>query len=219
MVVIKKENNGNIIMEYIFIHGLGQNSSSWNETISNIKNNKKISCPELFSLFKEKDKNYDNLYSSFVEYCNNINNKLNLCGLSLGGILALNYAIDFPDKIESLVLIGTQYKIPKIIFNIQTSIFKLLPNSLFKNFGLHKKDVIQLANSMKNIDFSNKLEKIKCPVLIICGSKDNLNIKSAKYLYKNIENAKLKIIENTGHVVNEKNPKILASELELFYTP
>ena len=25
-------------MEYIFIHGLGQNSTSWNETVSNIKN-------------------------------------------------------------------------------------------------------------------------------------------------------------------------------------
>ena len=204
-------------MEYIFIHGLGQKSSSWNETISNMNNIKSIFCPELFQLFKEKDKNYENLYSSFVEYCINISVKFNLCGLSLGGILALNYAIDFPDKIKSLVLIGTQYKIPKIIFNIQTAIFRLLPNSLFNNFGLHKKDVIKLAKSMKNIDFSNKLENIKCPVLIICGSKDNLNIKSAKYLFENIENAKIKIIENTGHVVNENNPKILANELELFY--
>ena len=39
------------------------------------------------------------------------------------------------------------------------------------------------------------------PTLIVCGEKDSANIKSAYYLSENIKNAKLKIIENTGHVV------------------
>ena len=35
---------------------------------------------------------------------------LNLCGLSLGAVLALNYAIDFPKKVNSLILIAPQYE-------------------------------------------------------------------------------------------------------------
>jgi pimeloyl-ACP methyl ester carboxylesterase len=38
------------------------------------------------------------IYTTFVKYCNNFTDKLNLCGLSLGGILALNYTIDYPKK-------------------------------------------------------------------------------------------------------------------------
>ena len=53
--------------------------------------------------------------------------KIDLCGLSLGGILALNYAIDYPNKVEKLVLIGTPYRVPKVMFSIQNIIFKFLP--------------------------------------------------------------------------------------------
>ena len=70
---------------------------------------------------------------------------------------------------------------------------------------------------MKKLDFSNKVQEIKCPTLIVCGEKDSANIKSAYYLSENIKNAKFKIIENTGHVVNEEKPQILAKVLEQFY--
>ena len=205
------------LVKYIFIHGLGQNSSSWIETVSFLNREKDILCPDLFSLIKTNEKNYDNLYASFAEYCNKISEPLNLCGLSLGGILALNYTIDCPQKINSLVLIGTQYKIPKIVFNIQTTIFKILPKSIFNKMGLQKRDIIELASSMKKLDFSNVLNKINCTSLIICGKKDKLNMKPAKYLTENIKNAKIKIIENTGHTINTENPKGLALELNEFY--
>ena len=70
---------------------------------------------------------------------------------------------------------------------------------------------------MKKLDFTNKVQNIKCSTLIICGKKDSANIKSAYYLSENIKNAQLQIIENTGHIVNEENPKILAKILEEYY--
>ena len=45
-----------------------------------------------------------------------------------------------------------------------------------------------------------------------------LPLKSAYYLSQNIKNAKLEIIENTGHVVNEENPKALAKILNEYYS-
>lgn len=204
-------------MKKIFIHGSGHKGTSWSETISYMKYNKDILCPDLSSILDGKEASYYNLYSAFSEYCNKIDGKINLCGISLGGILALNYVLDFPDKVQSLVLIGTPHKVPKIMFSIQNVIFKFLPQSIFDNMVFNKKDTFILGKSMKKLDFSNKVQKIKCPTLIVCGEKDSANIKSAYYLSENIKNAKLKIIENTGHVVNEEKPQILAKVLEQFY--
>lgn len=95
--------------------------------------------------------------------------------------------------------------------------FKFLPQSIFDNMAFNKEDTFILGKSMKKLDFSNKVQKIKCPTLIVCGEKDSANIKSAYYLSENIKNAKLKIIENTGHVVNEEKPQILAKVLEQLY--
>lgn len=202
----------------VFVHGSGHKATSWNKTISYMTNNEDIMCPNLSSILEGKEASYENLYSSFVKYCNEIDGQIHLCGLSLGGILTLNYALDFPQKVKTLVLIGTPYKIPKVAFGFQNIIFRFLPKSIFETMAFDKKDTFALGNTMKNLDFSGKVNNIKCPTLILCGKKDSANMKSAYYLSQNIKNAELKIIENTGHVVNEENPKALAKILNEYYS-
>ena len=204
-------------MAKILIHGSGHKAASWNETISHIENSDDILCPNLVSILEGKEASYVNLYSSFIEYCGKIDGPVHLCGISLGGILALNYALDFPEKTKTLILIGTPYKVPKAAFAFQNMIFRFLPKSVFENMAFDKKDTFALGNSMKSLDFSSRVQNIKCPTLIICGKKDNANMKSAYYLAQNIKNAELKIIENVGHVVNEEAPEALAKILDEYY--
>lgn len=204
-------------MKKILIHGSGHKGASWNETISYMQDNKDILCPDLSTILNGKEASYDNLYSSFIEYCNKIDGKIDLCGLSLGGILALNYAIDYPNKVEKLVLIGTPHKVPKVMFSIQNVIFKFLPKKLFETMAFNKKDTFVLGNTMKKLDFSNRVQNVKCPTLVICGENDSANIKSAHYLAKNIKNAKLEVMKNTGHIINEEKPKELSELLTEFW--
>ncbi len=201
----------------ILVHGSGHKAASWKETISYMTKDENIMCLNLSSILEEKEASYKNLYCSFIKYCNKIDGQIHLCGLSLGGILSLNYALDFPQKVKTLVLVGTPYKIPKMAFGFQNIVFRFLPKSIFETMAFDKKDTFALANTMKNIDFSDKLNNINCPTLILCGKKDSANIKSAYYLSQNIKNAELKVIENTGHVVNEENPKALAKILNEYY--
>ena len=204
-------------MKKILIHGSGHKADSWNKVIAYMNNAKDIICLNLATILNGKEASYTNLYSSFAEYCNKIDRKIDLCGLSLGGILALNYAIDYPDKVEKLILIGTPHKVPKVMFSIQNVVFKFLPKSLFETMAFNKKDTFTLGNTMKSLDFSNRIHEIQCPTLVICGEKDSANIKSAYYLSENIKNAELKIIANTGHIVNEENPKELASVISKYW--
>ncbi|MDR2558312.1 MAG: alpha/beta hydrolase [Oscillospiraceae bacterium] len=205
-------------MQYVFIHGLGQDSLSWENTISRITSPISVVCSNLSEFLDNKEMTYMNLYHSFSEYCNRTSEPLNLCGLSLGGVLALNYTIDYPAKVHSLVLIGTQYKMPKTLLRFQNIIFRFMPESIFKNTGFKKNDFIQLTNSMSDLDFSGKLSNITCPVLVMCGDKDNANKKAAKNLAANILQADIQFIEKAGHEVNVNNPKSLAEKLDKFYS-
>ena len=203
-------------MKKVLIHGSGHQASSWREVVTYLDGRLDVLCPNLSTILDGKEASYTNLYSSFVEYCNQIDGKIDLCGLSLGGILALNYALDFPDQVNKLVLIGTPYKVPKLMFRIQNVIFKFLPKSLFESMAFNKKDTFILGDSMKNLDFSDRIQDISCPVLIICGEKDRANLKSACYLSQNIYNSQLKMIDKAGHILNEEKPQELANLLHNF---
>ena len=204
-------------MKKILVHGSGHKATSWNETISYMKDSAEVLCPNLFSILNGREPTYDNLYASFAEYCDQIDGQIHLCGLSLGGILALQYALDFPDKVKTLVLIGTPHKMPKVMLAVQNIVFRFLPKSVFDNMEFSKKDIFTLEKSMKDLDFRGKVKNIACPTLIVCGKNDSANMKSALYFSENIPGAKLEILENTGHIVNEENPRALAKLLDEFF--
>jgi len=205
-------------MKNILIHGLGQNEQSWNNTNEYLRKNQiDPICPNLFELTKNTSKDYKMMYNVFSDLCNAQKEKLNLCGISLGGILALDFAKEYPEKVNSIILIGTPYKIPKTLFKLQSIIFHIMPKSTFERMGCSKGEFITLVNSMNNLDISSDLDRIKFSSLIICGAKDNVNIESAKLLNKNIKNSKLKVISNSAHEVNIDNPKELADTIYDFW--
>ena len=208
------------MMVNILIHGLGQNETSWNEVKNQLNNSEiNVETPNLFSIVKNYQVNYENMYKTFADYCNSFNEKINLVGLSLGGILAIDYIAEFPEKVNSIILKGTPYEIPKTIFTIQNIIYKFMPKRIFEKIGCPKKDMIRLLKSMSELSIPDKAPNIKCNKLIICGEKekDNINMKSAKQLNKVIQNSKFKIIENAGHEVNIDNPKELANIINDFW--
>ena len=114
-------------------------------------------------------------------------------------------------------MIGTPCKIPKAAFRFQNAIFRFLPKSVFETMAFDKEDTFTLCNTLKDLDFSDRIQNIQCPTLVLCGEKDRANRASADFLSQNIRNAELEIIENAGHVVNEENPKALAELLNAFY--
>ena len=194
---------------------MGQNASSWDKTISYLPDTTETVCPELSNFFSEDNCNYNKMYSSFCRYCNSFSEPLNFCGLSLGAVLALNYAIDFPQKVSSLILIAPQYNMPKFLLKVQNVLFKFMPESEFKDIGLKKKDFITLTNSMVDMDFTSSLNKVNSPVVVICGEKDNVNKKAAIKLARELPNAKFSTIDNSGHEVNVDNPQGLANAMEM----
>lgn len=197
-------------MTSIFIHGLGQNSSSWEETISFIGEPNQILYPNLFDLVKDQELTYKNLYVAFSEYLDQFTEPVKLVGLSLGAILALNYTIDHPEKVQSLVLIAPQYKMPKLLLKVQNIVFRFIPESSFRKLGSSKYDFIRLSESMIDLDFSKELKRIGCNTLVVCGEKDKANNRAGEQLAAQLPKAEMRIVTGVGHEVNTDAPEKLA---------
>ena len=129
-------------------------------------------------------------------------------------VLALNYAIDHPDKVKALVLIAAQYKMPRKLLKVQNMLFHLMPNSVFNKMGFKKAAVINLCGTMAELDFSDSLHKVSCPVLIVCGEKDNANKKTSKELCHYLNNSYFHELMKTGHEANIEAPEELYSHIK-----
>ena len=204
-------------MKYLYLHGLGQNPDSWNRTIKETKVSESSVSLSLSEMLEGKSTTYKELYSSFSGECDKENEEIVLCGLSLGAVLALNYAIDHPDKVKALVLIAAQYKMPKKLLKVQNMLFHLMPNSAFNKMGFKKADVISLCGTMAELDFSDSLHKVSCPVLIVCGEKDNANKKASKELASYLSDSQFHELLKAGHEANIESPEELATVLQEFY--
>ncbi|MGN1340899.1 MAG: alpha/beta fold hydrolase, partial [Oscillospiraceae bacterium] len=178
-------------MRIILIHGLGQTAAAWDGVTSRLPLGYTISAPELAG-FASGDCTYDSLYRGFCGYCGSFSEPLLLCGLSLGAVLALNYAADFPERVSGLVLIAPQFKMPQAMLKLQSAVFHIMPQGAFKGMGFTKCGVIELTGSMARLDFTDSLSRITCPVTIACGVKDKTNMKAARELFRLLPGSELR---------------------------
>ena len=203
-------------MTTIFLHGLGQTGASWNETIALLPNENVCLCPNLSELLVGKQATFQNLYAGFESYCDRISGTFCLCGLSLGGVLALQYAANHPQRLNSLILMGAQYRSPKLLLAIQNLIFRFMKESNFQGLGFGKDDFIRLCATTGQVNLTAALPGIPCPTLVLCGENDSPNKKAARGLSRGIPGSKLVFIPQAGHELNKDCPEKLADILQKF---
>ena len=200
-------------MKTILLHGLGQTAQDWKEVVCQLSSSN-VECPELFSSM-ENEISYPQILGDLERRYSNAKEPLRICGLSLGALLAIDFAIRHGDKVASLVLICTQYKVPSLLIDFQNLIFRCMPNKAFESMGLSKSNTIKLAHSMRALDFTAQLSGILCPVNILCGEKDSANLKASKKLNEILPKATLQIVPGAGHEINKDAPEAIAAILNM----
>lgn len=195
----------------MLLHGLGQNSDSWKQVIDCLPTEQKeeLHTPDLFTLTEEIS--YEGLYRGWEQSCQKLPGRLHLCGLSLGAVLALDYTIRHPQRVESLVLIAGQYRSPKFLLSVQSLLFSLMPASNFAQLGISKEQMLRLNR------LSRQLSTVRCPVLLLCGEQDKVNRKASEQMLRLLPNARKREIAGAAHEVNLQAPQQLAKELSAFW--
>lgn len=198
-------------MKTVFLHGLGQSAHDWDAVISQVSL-ADIDCPELFSLSVE-DLTYSSILTGVEKRYAAAKEPFRICGLSLGAVLALDYTIHHREKVNSLILIGAQYKVPTLLIDIQNFIFHCMPKKAFSDMGVSKQDMIRLSHSMRSLDFTSELKEVRCPVKILCGEKDSANLKASRQLVGLLPQAEIHIIPGVGHEINKCAPEAISAIL------
>ncbi|WP_439125793.1 MAG: alpha/beta fold hydrolase [Pseudomonas rhizophila] len=180
---------------------------------------------------------YSKEFTSTADYINHYNNlfktldldTLNLAGCSLGGRLAAEFALTFPERLSSLTLIcpaGLHCRefpmadlsniapedIPNHLVKDLNVLTPYLPIEYDEDF-VSKRDwenftigTILEGGSFESPLINSKLSTLRTRTLIVWGDNDNLiPVQQAYRWQRKITNAQLKIIENVGHLVLDES--------------
>lgn len=157
-----------------------------------------------------------------------------IVGLSYGSFVALQLALDHPEKVASLTLASSSCCVKDVgawLIALRAIAIDLFPMPLIGAFianlsfpkkeqrafyeiaathigSMQKAVYKKLFSEIAAFDVQDKISKIACPVLIVAGGKDRiLPLAHAQKLKTLIPNAQLAIIQEAGHVIPIDNQK------------
>ena len=165
-----------------------------------------------------------------------------LIGHSLGGKIAIRYAIKYPEKIDKLILTGaagikSKLTVKQKIFSILGKTGKIIFSfPIINNFQkpIHKifsklarsrkKDYysasLRMKEIMKNIlaeDLVDCLNKIKKPTMLVWGREDKTTpLSDGEIMNEKIGNSELTIIDSANHSLPYQKPEEFSKIVEEF---
>ena len=216
----------------VFIHGLSDNLYYWQRLSFELSKNYKVLSYDLrghgsspytpFTMDELADDLHDLLLSLDIA-------KASIVGLSLGGNVALSFALKYPQMVEKLVIMSSFSQVDDNL-RLKFEEFKTAIGNSYEDFydviikyvlpedilnenrealELYKKEAAKSANpkAIENgidigVDFyvTDKLKCLNHPALILAGRDDEItHIDLSWILNENIENSQLIIFENTKH--------------------
>lgn len=136
---------------------------------------------------------------------------VNILGWSDGGNIALIVAMQYPDKVKKMAVMGT------VLFNNDSSV-TTETNTLIRK---QVKEMRDKGVDESNMDYRLKmllltepninpdsLKKIQAPTLVIAGQYDVVKEKHSKLIAEKIQNSKLLIFKGADHEAPKKIPQL-----------
>ena len=218
----------------VFIHGLSDNLLYWEYLSTNLKDSYQILRIDLRGHGESELGSDEITIGLFVDGLKNLLDNLNiekanLIGFSLGGAIALDFTIKYPQRVSSLVLMSTFYKSDEYLNNVLNQFKNALNNSFeefydlilpmvlcpdvindnFEELELLKKlasktantqAYIKAADACSNFNVENDLVQISVPTLILTGKYDEISLlASQENLQRKIRNSKLIVFDDVKH--------------------
>jgi pimeloyl-ACP methyl ester carboxylesterase len=171
-----------------------------------------------------------------------------IVAFSMGAYLALEHALAHPDRVASLVLISNsarglrpeeKERRQRTMAALEQHAFAGTTPAQLRSFVLpgHLDDpsiagvirqmsldlgketmLAQFAASMERADLMDRLDELRCPVMIV-GSEDDAMVRAAdlRAMAERVPGAKLEMIGGSGHMIPLEAPERLRDVLAGFY--
>jgi pimeloyl-ACP methyl ester carboxylesterase len=213
----------------VLIHGFGLDSRIWEKQVEQLSKTNKVITYDLRGFGKSsipngKYSHTEDLHELLKELGIQ---KAKIVGHSFGGEIAVEYALEYPNEVNNLVLISPSLRGVKgdtsewealeelgKTGNIEALRKRILENPLFKNLkeGSRVKELInEIVKDYSGFHFMNRdpreiiegnqeIKNISCPVEVVIGEKDEEIQKEVAKKFKNEIGVETKVIPNCGHI-------------------
>ena len=153
-----------------------------------------------------------------------------LVGHSMGGIVSMATALLHPDRVESLVLIGTASHCNERTADWYERLAQTaekdgsagLARAIYgkrseKRIRGDARGIAQVTRALKELytdPLTPKLGAIRCPALLLVGSEDPMGPKASENIAAELPHAKLEVLPGRGHWIHVEAPDALVAALD-----
>ena len=223
----------------VFIHGSGGDHTAWIHQYNHLKNDFNIAVMELPGHGNSGGKGEEDVgkYAEWVRAALpifDISMPI-IVGHSLGGAIAMTFAIKYGELIKGIVLFGCGAKMPVnplILDGVRKDPAAVM--AMTAKFAVAKKNRERLAKILgekkqnpdilygdflacDRLDITDAIKRIKLPTLIICGQEDKMTPPvNSESLRDSIPGAKLALIAEAGHLVMMEDPEAFNKAIKTF---
>ncbi|MFX1574349.1 MAG: alpha/beta fold hydrolase [Promethearchaeota archaeon] len=225
----------------LLIHGLGSSTRDWEEQVPAFSQKYQVITIDLRGHGKtDKPKGPYSIpmfAQDIAELMRSLNiNQVNVIGISLGGSIAFQFAIDYPKMVKNLIIVntGVEFKLDsfKARFNFFMRKFIVslvgmkkmgevlaprlfikpeqedLRRMLIERWAENdKKAYLSALKSFKGWTVKDRIHTISCPTLVISSDGDYTSVSVKEEYTALIPNGKVKVIDDARHAVTMEKPK------------
>jgi len=215
----------------VIIHGGMGGAETWLDNVNMLADNYSMYVPDLPGFGQSQLLDRDHNILAFSEFLGDFTNYLelnsfNLMGHSIGGGVALTYALSFPDKVKKLVLISSLCLGREIAFWVRlmsvpaqvlgSAVIMVLKTIKWVIDTLMSPVKFETPLSRANVNLgcnittfkqqklvlTKQLSGLTVPTLVVWGTRDEIvPVKQAYAAAQVIPDCQLKVFEDCGHSV------------------
>ena len=218
----------------VFVHGLSDSLAYWKVLSENLKNDYQTLIYDLRGHGESSDDDRNTTIDLYQEDLYQLLKSLNIenavfVGLSLGGNVILDLAVNHPEMVNGLVVMSSfpehDEKLKNIFDDFDNAIDEgfveffdtILPYTLPDDILEEHKELLENVkveaaktaniegikkgiNAGYGFNLSDKLNEINAPTLVIAGEEDNLTtLDIQRKISDNIQDSELIVLEKTKH--------------------
>lgn len=202
-------------MPLVLIHGLGTGPEVWRPQVDALGAEMEVITPRLeldagFTVEREAERLWRELPDGPCD----------LCGLSLGALVALCMGATGPDRVRRLVVCAGFARLPRRYRLLQAvigTLVSIMPTRARGELaGVDGAALRAVFREGRRFDIAASLHRLAMTTLVLVGERDRPNISLARALAQALPNARLETVPAAGHVANVDAPEAFTAAVRGF---
>lgn len=225
----------------VLIHGSGCSADSWRYQVDGLSREYEVVAPDLPGRGGSDPASEPSIegYAATVRRViqRSGRRRVFLAGHSMGGAVALQMALAYPELLKGLILVGTSAYLDALALTPDILLWAVavMPHKFKGMFfssqvtdealAIARGDVRRCSletvlgdfAACRTYDFRGRLKGLSLPTLILCGDEDLITpVRHSKRLHKEIPGSTLEVIEKAGHMVTLESPQRVNAAIRTF---